>query len=105
MGMRQSDMIGIVGKTQDAVQAQHTNVKGPVIHQENLAIKEAQKADRASEQVIASAPDDRVDLSSKWQGGSGAGEEDESSKKSDPEDKPAVPEEISPEEHHIDFLA
>lgn len=106
MGMRQADMIGIVGKTHDAVQAQQTNVRGHDIVQDKLAIKQTAEAEHASEQVSATAPEDRIDLSAEWQGGAGGGGDEgggkSKTKSETPEEQPT---DEKSGEHHIDFMA
>lgn len=105
MGMRPIDIIAIVGKTHDVAQALQASARAHGTSQDHIAVRQAAKADRASEQVSESAGDDRLELSTEENGANGGGgdgahhhfDEDEADEELDDRTIPA--------EHRIDFLA
>lgn len=104
MGMRPIDIIAIVGKTHDATHAMQASARAHDTTQDQIAVRQATLADRASEQVNATPDDDRLELSTDGSGGNGAGGGD-TSEGSPGEAEEELDDRIIPLEHQIDFLA
>ncbi len=101
MGMRQMDLIGIMGKTQDAAQAQQVSNRSHAALQDHIAVRQAAQAEQASEHISATAPEDRLELSTEGDGGGYGGGGGGTRPGEDEEPAPAPP----AEEHQVDFLA
>lgn len=107
MGMRPIDIIAISGKTQDAAQAQAASVRAHGNLQDQLAVQQSARSERASELVAGVTPEDRLELSTQGDGGTAGGGGDSTGSAPDPEGEALILEEGEPalSERHIDFLA
>ncbi|HEY3269361.1 MAG TPA: hypothetical protein VGM37_20810 [Armatimonadota bacterium] len=94
-------IVAAVNKTADATVAQQAVARAHLLAQEGLADRESARLERGREQVSASAPEDRLELSSEGEGMGADG--DDSGREPADEDDPndAAP----PDEGHINFLA
>lgn len=109
MGMRQIDIIGVVGKTQDATQATQGQARAHATQQDVIAAQQSARAEHAGEHVDAAAPEDRLELSTDTEGGGKGGGGGSAEQAESEASEPLVPE-IEPDsaanpEHHVDFLA
>jgi hypothetical protein len=103
--MRQIDIIAIVGKTHDASAALQSQARAHGAMQDHIAVRQAAKADRASEQVSATAEDDRLELSTEEYAGNGGGGGDTHLQDDEEETDEELDDRTVPSDHCIDFLA